>query len=90
MLEDKIKPTKHFELYIFGSSVYSNNPNDLDLAIIYDKNFINIKQALEFRIKLINTISDLDLDIDTILLSKEEELQIEFLKNAKHKKLHTT
>lgn len=88
MIDLNIKPKEHFELYLFGSSVYSEIPSDIDIAIIYDKKFINIKQALEYRSELLRNLSTKsEKKFDTILLSKEEEIETEFLSNAKHKKL---
>lgn len=88
MIDLDIKPKEHFDLYLFGSSIYSEKPSDIDIAIIYDKKHINIKQALEYRSELLSNLSTKsELKIDTILLSKEEETETEFLSNAKHKKL---
>ncbi len=88
MIDLDIKSKEHFDLYLFGSSIYSDTPSDIDIAIIYDKNFISIQQALEFRSELLNDLSTKsEMKIDTILLSKEEETETEFLANAKHKKL---
>ena len=88
MIDLNIKPKEHFDLYLFGSSLYSDSPSDIDIAIIYDKKFINIKRALKFRSELLSDLSTKsEMKIDTILLSKEEETETEFLLNAKHKKL---
>lgn len=88
MIDLNIKRKEHFDLYLFGSSLYSDTPSDIDIAIIYDKRFINIKQALKYRSELLSDLdTELEIKIDTILLSKEEEIETEFLSNAKHKKL---
>ncbi|WP_035336844.1 nucleotidyltransferase domain-containing protein [Dokdonia sp. PRO95] len=88
MIDLNIKRKEHFDLYLFGSSLYSDTPSDIDIAIIYDKKFIDIKQALNYRSEiLIYLNTELEIKIDTILLSKEEEIETEFLSNAKHKKL---
>ena len=88
MIDLNIKHKEHFDLYLFGSSLYSDTPSDIDIAIIYDKRFINIKQALKYRSELLSDLNTkLEMKIDTILLSKEEEIETEFLSNAKHKKL---
>lgn len=88
MIDINIKPKEHFDLYLFGSSLYSEDPSDIDIAIIYNKSFISIQQAIEFRSELLNDLSaKSELKIDTILLSKEEEMETDFLANAKHIRL---
>lgn len=88
MINLSIKPKEHFDLYLFGSSLYSETPSDIDIAIIYDKNYVSVQEAIEFRSELLNNLSSkIDMKIDTILLSSEEEIETEFLSNAKHKKL---
>ena len=85
MINLKIKPKEHFDHYLFGSALYSENPSDVDIAIIYDKNFISVQEAIQYRHELIDNLTNtLLLKIDTILLSKEEEIEAEFLSNAKH------
>lgn len=37
MIKLSIPPQKHFDHYLFGSVLYSENPSDIDIAIIYDK-----------------------------------------------------
>ncbi|WP_324069663.1 MAG: hypothetical protein RSE15_03830 [Flavobacterium sp.] len=88
MIDLQIKPKDHFDIYLFGSSIYSDTPSDIDIAIIYDKKFISIQQAVEYRAELLNNLSiKSEKKIDTILLSKEEEIETEFLLNAKHMKI---
>jgi predicted nucleotidyltransferase len=88
MIDLQIKPKDHFDLYLFGSSIYSDTPSDIDIAIIYDKKFISIQQALEYRAELLNNLLiKSEMKIDTIILSKEEEIETEFLVNAKHIKI---
>ncbi|WP_291587258.1 nucleotidyltransferase domain-containing protein [Bacteroides sp.] len=88
MIKLSIPPQKHFDHYLFGSVLYSENPSDIDIAIIYDKKFISLQDAIQYRHKLIENLSEFTpLEIDTILLSKEEEIEVEFLSNAKHLKI---
>ncbi|MEN9884381.1 MAG: hypothetical protein RLZZ420_1598 [Bacteroidota bacterium] len=88
MIKLEIKPREHFDHYLFGSVLYSDSPSDIDIAIIYDKNFISAKEAVQYRHELIKNLSEvIQLKIDTILLSKEEEIEAEFLANAKHQLL---
>ena len=75
MIKLEIKPREHFDHYLFGSVLYSDSPSDIDIAIIYDKNFISAKEAVQYRHELIKNLSEvIQLKIDTILLSKEEEI----------------
>ncbi len=88
MINLTIKPKKHFDHYLFGSVLYSDTPSDIDIAIIYDKNFISVKEAIQYKNELIESLSEVNtLKIDTILISKEEEKETEFLLNAKYKLL---
>lgn len=88
MINFTIKPKEHFDHYLFGSALYSENPSDVDIAIIYDKKFISVQEAILYRHELIGSLSkSITLKIDTILLSKEEEMETEFLSNAKHQLL---
>ena len=81
----EVKPREHFSRYLFGSAVYAENPSDIDIAIVYDKQFVKIENALAYRNELVDELSQLNsVPIDTILLSKEEENEMSFLMNAKH------
>ncbi len=72
------------ELYLFGSAVYSNEYADIDLAVIYDKTKISCDEIIEYRKKVKSKISnELICKCDVILLSKEENIETNFLKNAK-------
>lgn len=85
MIKLNIKSKEHFYLYLFGSALYSEAPTDMDIAIIYDKSFVTIQEAIQYRHELLKLLSEVTtLKIDTILLSKEEERESEFLSNAKH------
>ena len=84
-IKTEIKRRAHFNRYIFGSAVYSNSPKDLDVAIIYDNQYVSIKEAIEYRNEIIALLSEMNsITIDAILLSKEEEEEMSFLLNAKH------
>ena len=88
MIKLGITPQDHYDLYLFGSVLYSEEPCDIDLAIIYDKNFVSAIDAIQYRKELLEDLSHKsNLSIDTILLSKEEEKQTKFLMNAKHEKI---
>lgn len=79
-----IEPRAHFSRYIFGSAVYSDTPSDIDVAIIYDKKYVGVKEAIDYRRELVKEMMKISsMTIDTILLSKEEEIEMSFLENAK-------
>lgn len=79
-----IKPRAHISRYVFGSVLYSETPSDIDIAIIYDKNYVTVEDAIAYRRELVDEMTQLNLmTIDTILLSLEEEMEMEFLENAK-------
>lgn len=80
-----IEPREHFSRYVFGSAVYSDIPNDIDVAIIFDKKYVTIEEAIAYRRELVEKMKALNsIMIDTILLSEEEEAEMAFLKNAKY------
>lgn len=80
----EIKPRAHITRYVFGSAVYSDTPSDIDVAIIYDKQYVRVEEAMAYRRRLVEKMERLNsLPIDTILLSTEEEKEMTFLENAK-------
>lgn len=84
-IHTEIKRKEHISRYIFGSVVYSDNPKDIDIAIIYDNQYVSIVEAIEYRKEIIAILSEMNsMPIDSILLSKEEEKEMAFLSNAKH------
>lgn len=85
VINTDIKRREYFRRYIFGSAIYSESPQDIDIAIIYDKQYVSILEAIEYRNEITSILSNLNsTTIDAILLSKEEENEMEFLFNAKH------
>lgn len=79
-----IKPRAHISRYVFGSALYSETPSDIDVAIIYDKNYVTVEDAIAYRRELVDEMTQLNsMMIDTILLSLEEEIEMAFLENAK-------
>ena len=85
VINTDIKRREYFRRYIFGSAIYSESPQDIDIAIIYDKQYVSILEAIEYRNEIISILSNLNsISIDAILLSKAEEKEMEFLFNAKH------
>lgn len=79
-----IKPRAHISRYVFGSALYSETPSDIDIAIIYDKHYVTVEDAIAYRRELVDEMTQLNsMMIDTILLSLEEEMEMAFLENAK-------
>ncbi len=84
-LKLEIKPRAHITRYVFGSAVYSDTPSDIDVAIIYDKQYVRVEEAIAYRHELVNEMRALNsMMIDAILLSVEEEMEMAFLENAKY------
>ena len=80
----RIPQCNYLRCYAFGSVVYSDNPSDIDVVIIYDKTRMSIDDAIQYRHRLEQELSMVfDKNIDTLLLSEEEEIEMEFLENAK-------
>lgn len=73
------------ELYLFGSVVYADAYDDVDLVVLYDKTKVSIEAIIEYRKTIKSEIlKKLDLKADIILLSYEENLETKFLANAKN------
>ena len=70
-------------LYIFGSCLKSETPNDIDLIIIYDKNIYQGSTIFKICAKMLEEVSDFfNLPIHTTYLSQEEEHRIDFIKKV--------
>jgi len=88
MINLKLVPTDYIDLYLFGSAVYSENPTDIDVAIIYEEGKLSVDELVKYRYDLEKTLSEMTgCSVDTILLSTEEEKEMEFLSNAKCRKI---
>lgn len=72
----------NMHLYLFGSSTKIKTPNDLDILILYPENAV--KQAINIKNYTIQYLEDsLDIKIDCILLSIEEEQEVSFIVKEK-------
>lgn len=77
-----------FDLYLFGSALYSDNYKDIDLALIYDKEKVDLRQIIDYRKKIILTVAkEFRCPCTVLLLSTKEEKEMSFLENAKTYKL---
>ena len=87
-IKTEIERREHFSRYLFGSAVYSETPSDIsdiDVAIIYDKKYVSIEEALAYRKEITLRLGEQNSkQIDTILLTIEEEEEMSFLVNSKN------
>jgi hypothetical protein len=69
------------ELWLFGSVLHSDNPQDIDLVLIYDKKVIPVDGALELR-KHVRRICErtFNIGIDVTLLNVSEANETGFIK----------
>lgn len=85
MMRINVSQKNYVRIYLFGSAVYSDKPSDIDVAIIYDKKNVTPEEILKFRRYLEQDLFvQTNLCAEAILLSDEEEVELEFLKNARH------
>jgi predicted nucleotidyltransferase len=74
------------KIYLFGSALYSEQYNDIDLLIVYDQGIIGIETILSLRHQLKKNYYKLfKTTLDICLLSKKEDKNNPFRKeeNAK-------
>ena len=78
------------EVFLFGSTLFTENVNDIDLALVYNSKIISISEILEFR-KLVKQkiIGTIGIECQIIALSNEENIELEFIKNVKSEKVQT-
>lgn len=75
---------KCIKIYLFGSFLKCNNPNDIDLLIVYDKASIKTETILFLRKIIIQKLVNyLNIDIDICLLTIEEMEQSKFVEMEK-------
>jgi len=68
------------EVYVFGSVLTTNKPNDIDILLVYQPKIILISNIKELKNNLIKTISNYTcLDIDFTTLSIQELKKSSFL-----------
>lgn len=75
------------EVFIFGSVLDSESPRDIDIAIIYDKSKISLKDIVKYRQELRDSIGQFFEKTDILALSKDEDEELEFIQNTKTEKL---
>jgi predicted nucleotidyltransferase len=76
------------EVFLFGSILTSECVNDIDLAIIYDKSKLGLKEAVELRSSLRKHIGGFtDIYSEIVLLSRQENDEMEFTQNIRTEKI---
>ncbi len=76
------------QLYLFGSARISKTPNDLDILLIYPDNS-RITKALELKKVLVSYLQKLNgIEIHMVLMTVQENEEIDFLKKEGAVKFH--
>lgn len=74
----------NLDFYLFGSLLYSNSPNDIDLIIVYNKDEISIQDILLLRRNLYYSFFyEFKITLDITLLTKQEEKSLNFIQTEK-------
>lgn len=74
----------NLDFYLFGSILYSNLPNDIDLIIVYNKGEISIQDILLLRKYLYcSFFNEFKITLDITLLTKQEEKSLNFVQTEK-------
>ncbi|MEN2766849.1 hypothetical protein [Ornithinibacillus xuwenensis] len=80
--------TNAVDFYLFGSFLYSKNPNDIDLLIVYNSNKVGITDVLSLRKTIYNLfLLNHSLIADITILSKQEEREVNFISSERAEKL---
>lgn len=79
--------TISFEIYLFGSAVYSRTPNDIDILLVYDKQSLRSVLAGKKKIKELLSPKFDGLPIHFTTLSRKELKQTRFLNKIFYKKV---
>ena len=75
------------QVFLFGSSLWNNAPNDIDILLIYDSSNLDQVNAEKDRIEEILMSKLPDATIDFTTLQKSELRQTAFLTKVPHRKL---
>jgi hypothetical protein len=69
------------EAHIFGSTLTSEKPQDIDLLLIYDLAKLTVNQAIDVRNRACDALLQVtDIPADIVLLSTKEAEETQFLK----------
>lgn len=73
----------NLKFFLFGSAKNKELPNDLDILLLYDNKMIDLENLLNFKKEVVKFLFYLssNIEIDLTILSIEEEVEIDFVKN---------
>lgn len=77
------------KIYQFGSSLYSDTPNDFDILIIYKiSNIDEIAKVIQLKNEIkLKMKATLLIPIDIILLSETEAMQLNYLDKINYQRI---
>lgn len=75
----------NYRLYLFGSSLYKSNPNDVDILIVYQRK--DLAKVLQIRNDYREGKNSDDIYFDIILLTEKEFLEFYEVHNFKMKEI---
>lgn len=76
------------EVFLFGSILKTEDINDIDMAIIYDKATLGVKEAVELRSLIRRHLGGFtDFHSEIVLLSRQENEEMEFIQNTRTEKI---
>lgn len=77
-----VKEKYNLSIYLFGSSVYKDKPKDIDILLLYPRKSKYILEIIEFKNNMKKILKkQLLISIDILLLSNEEENDLDFINN---------
>ena len=72
------------DVYVFGSAVHSQTPNDLDLLVVYELSLCPPEKAREEAEHLAEKLArNTNLQPHVVVLSKAEEQDVKFIQSEK-------
>ncbi|MCY8629383.1 nucleotidyltransferase domain-containing protein [Bacillus spizizenii] len=81
--EESVRLDK-LKFFLFGSFGRAASPNDIDLLIMYDRDYISIEQILFLRRKIVTYSKEvIDIPMDISLLTFIEEKELNFIETEK-------
>lgn len=72
------------KFYLFGSILNKEKPRDIDLLMVYNYDLVSLKSVLKLKNEIVNYLNEsFFIGVDLLLLSIEEELEVNFIKGEK-------
>ncbi|PGS96099.1 hypothetical protein COC98_19075 [Bacillus anthracis] len=72
------------KFYLFGSILKKDKPRDIDLLMVYNQDLVKLKSVLKLKNEIVNYLNEGSfIEVDLLLLSIEEELEVSFIKDEK-------